>query len=169
MEKFFVTEGCDYGRSIFLAGPTAKEEQNLQEWRYQALDYLEAKGWGGAVYLPLWRRGPVPTKTQVEWEMAQLHRSTAILFWIPRSLQLLGLRTNVEWGHFMSSDKCVLGFPSDALHMGSLLQDARRWEIPVAHTLEETVAEAIEVARAPETVALKRRFLRDHRFLEKTE
>ena len=52
---------------------------------------------------------------QVEWEFTCLEAATVIAFWIPRDLiSLPGFTTNVEFGRYVGSGKCVYGRPASA-------------------------------------------------------
>lgn len=107
------------GRSIFLAGPTPRSD-DVQSWRREALDLLEEAGYDGVVYIPEFRFG-YPTKNfndyegMVDWELKCLNQADVILFWVPRDMQVLpGLTTNVEFGTWLKSGKCVYGRPDKA-------------------------------------------------------
>ncbi len=102
--------------SIFLAGPTPRTDQ-VVSWRIQALQILRRIDFTGAVLIPE-RRDWVSSFDyidQVEWEFACLEGATVIAFWVPRDLvSLPGLTTNVEFGRYVSSGKCVYGRPDSA-------------------------------------------------------
>jgi hypothetical protein len=52
---------------------------------------------------------------QVEWEYAGLESCTAVAFWVPRQLPTLpGFTTNVEFGRYVDSGRCVYGRPDGA-------------------------------------------------------
>ena len=58
---------------------------------------------------------------QVEWEYQGLETCSAIAFWIPRDVQTLpGFTTNVEFGRYVGSGRCVYGRPDDVPHTGYL-------------------------------------------------
>jgi Nucleoside 2-deoxyribosyltransferase like len=102
--------------SIFLAGPTPRTDQ-VASWRIQALAHLQALDFAGTVLIPErhdWLSLFDYTE-QVEWEFACLEAATVIVFWIPRDLVLLpGFTTNVEFGRYVSSGRCVYGRPDSA-------------------------------------------------------
>ena len=102
--------------SIFLAGPTPRTDQ-VVSWRRQALQILQQIGFPGTVLIPE-RRDWVSSFDyidQVEWEFTCLEAATVIAFWIPRDLvSLPGFTTNVEFGRYVGSGKCVYGRPASA-------------------------------------------------------
>jgi hypothetical protein len=52
---------------------------------------------------------------QVEWEYAGLESCSVIAFWVPRELQTLpGFTTNVKFGRYVGSGRCVYGRPDRA-------------------------------------------------------
>jgi len=139
-----------YSKSIFLAGPSPREQDD-GNWRPEALKLLEKLGYDGVVYVPLPRDGAFPKNYDSvrEWERKNLDRADAIVFWVPRDMKNLpGLTTNIEWGVWYDSGRAVLGYPLDAPHMRYLAGDAKEEAVPLAHTLEETLKNAIKVVGA---------------------
>lgn len=136
-----------FRHSIFLAGPTPRSE-DVQGWREEALTTLRELGYGGVVYVPEPDDGKWAENYthQAAWELRYLNRCDQIVFWIPRELETMpGFTTNVEFGRFSRSNKCVLGYPEDADKMRYLDYTAKTHDnIPVHHTLRETLAAAIE-------------------------
>ena len=68
-----------------------------------------------------------------------LHLSDVILFWIPRDLDTLpGFTTNIEWGVWHASGRCVLGAPPNAPKLRYLrrtnrhLLRASTFDLPIA-------------------------------------
>jgi 8-oxo-dGTP pyrophosphatase MutT (NUDIX family) len=103
-------------RSVFLAGPTPRTAE-VASWRPAALALLAERGYDGVVFVPEPRDGgPVRSYiAQVDWELDALACADCILFWIPRELaQLPGFTTNVEFGYWARSGKCILGAPPGA-------------------------------------------------------
>jgi Nucleoside 2-deoxyribosyltransferase like len=102
--------------SLFLAGPTPRRT-GLASWRIEAVQILEAIAFAGTVFIPErhdWL-SQFDYDDQVEWEFTCLEAATVIVFWIPRDLVLLpGFTTNVEFGRYVSSGRCVYGRPDDA-------------------------------------------------------
>lgn len=137
------------GRSIFLAGPTPRSE-SVPSWRPEALRFLEEAGYDGVVYIPEFRVG-YPTKNfngyegMVEWELKCLNQADVILFWVPRDMQTLpGLTTNVEFGTWLKSGKCVYGRPNNAVNIRYLDWMYEHYiKIVPCETLYSTVTAAI--------------------------
>ncbi len=134
-----------HSRSIFLAGPSPREEHH-PSWRPSALEILKDLGFEGAVFVPLPRDGvwSADYGEQVEWELENLDDASIIVFWVPRDMEVLpGLTTNVEFGMYVDSGKTILGFPENTPHMRYLEYIARVHGVPVLHTLEETLRTAV--------------------------
>jgi len=134
--------------SIFLAGPSPRGNEDYN-WRPEAIELLETLEFDGIVFLPIPRDRQWPNKytDQVDWELRYLGLSTSIVFWVPRDLENLpGFTTNVEFGLFASSGKVTLGFPKDAPKTRYLAHVAKKHDIPVHHTLRETLRSGIEIA-----------------------
>ena len=103
-------------KSIFLAGPTPRDEKVIS-WRNKACNKLEELGFDGVVYVPeysTWK----PKKDYIEqamWEREALTEATVILFWIPRNLpDMPGFTTNVEFGYWLHTNKVIYGRPNNA-------------------------------------------------------
>jgi hypothetical protein len=104
--------------SIFLAGPTPRSS-NASSWRPEALDLLRGLGFTGTVLVPERRDWSVKFDylDQVEWEFTGLEGCSVIAFWVPRQLpELSGFTTNVEFGRYVGTGRCVYGRPNDAPH-----------------------------------------------------
>lgn len=103
-------------KSIFLAGPTPRDER-IESWRKLAIKKLEELGYDGIVYIPEYStwisRGDY--NNQVLWERKALESADVILFWIPRELpDMAGFTTNVEFGYWLHSKKVIYGRPNNA-------------------------------------------------------
>ena len=99
--------------SIFLAGPTPREEK-VASWRVDAVKKLEELGFDGVVFIPEYSTWVPKTNyvDQANWEREALTEATVILFWIPRSLpDMPGFSTNVEFGYWLHSKKVIYGRP----------------------------------------------------------
>lgn len=130
-------------RSIFLAGPTYSDGH--PGWRANAIAHLKHRCFDGVVYSP--EPFAADKNSQYEWETEALVNATCIAFWIPRDLDVLpGFTTNIEFGHWMRSGKCVLGYPENAPKMDYIAWWARKLEIPVRYDLAETLDLAMKVA-----------------------
>lgn len=127
-------------RSIFLAGPSPRSSAQ-HSWRPEAIDTLQRLGFDGTIFVPLPRDGNWSDnyEGQVEWELKHLECADAIAFWIPRSDELPGYTTNVEYGLYLKSGKVVLGYPPDAPKMRYLQKVADMYNVPTAQTLVETL------------------------------
>jgi hypothetical protein len=103
--------------SIFLGGPTPRS-RDVVSWRPEALDLLRGLGFGGTVLVPERRdwSAKFDYLDQVEWEFAGLEGCSVIAFWVPRDTTLPGFTTNVEFGRYVGSGRCVYGRPDGAPH-----------------------------------------------------
>lgn len=108
--------------SIFLAGPSPRKPTD-PNWRAEAIRTLEALGYRGVVFAPVWRNIEDATENfnydnQVEWERQCLNMADQIVFWVPRDMEKLpGFTTNVEYGMWVRSGKILLGSPDNAEKM----------------------------------------------------
>lgn len=131
-----------YRKSIFLAGPTPRNT-DVQSWRPQALRILENLGYNGVVFIPENRNGIGKTYEYglyPKWEHRMLDMADCIVFWIPRDLKKLpGFTTNVEFGLYAKSGKCILGAPPEAKNISYLKIVASKHSLPCFTTLEETI------------------------------
>lgn len=130
---------------VFLFGPTPRHDTTTPSWRPEAIALLR-ESYNGPIFIPeseVWRDN---YDGQVDWEWAGMDTARVAMFWVPRELKNMpALTTNCEYGYIArSSQLCVLGYPKEAVKMGYLHKLADRHSIPVAHTLEETVALTLE-------------------------
>lgn len=133
----------------------------LVSWRLEAIQILKNLGFQGELYVPEpedcgsfssshGKRALDGYNDQVKWEREGLRRSKVILFWIPRDIQLLpGFTTNIEFGEWSGSGKCVLGYPADAHKMGVIKYIADEKRIPTFDTLEDTLKKAVDIHLTP--------------------
>ncbi|HTK60035.1 MAG TPA: nucleoside 2-deoxyribosyltransferase domain-containing protein [Candidatus Baltobacteraceae bacterium] len=151
-------------KSVFLAGPTPRGE-GTPSWRPEALRLLEASGFDGVVFVPEDRDitgcaiTPENYEPQILWEDEGLNRADIVIFWVARDLSLVpkkkpgdrdemkmpAFTTNIEWGEYFDSGKVALGYPKETPKVGYFRTKAKWLKIPIAHTLEETVAKALEM------------------------
>ena len=139
-----------YTKSMFLAGPSPRKDTD-PNWREEALKVLEALGYDGVVYLPIWRDGPPDSSGkpfdydgQVEWETKYLNACDLIVFWVPRNMQTLpSLTTNVEFGLWLQSGKVLLGSPPIAEHMRYLNWQAGQEGVPAHDNMADLLADAV--------------------------
>ncbi len=135
-------------RGIFLAGPSPRSAEDIN-WRPGAVDTLKEIGFTGIVYVPLPRDGNWSPEydAQVSWELKYLEGATCIAFWIPRDLNYLpGFTTNVEFGLYVRSGKIILGYPVGAPKMKYLDLLAKKFKVPIKHTLRDTLIKAVQMA-----------------------
>ena len=133
-------------KSIFLAGPTPRELET-KGWRPEALELLKGLGYDGHVFVPEPRDGKFTGDyvDQVEWETNALNQADIIVFWVPRDMETMpALTTNIEWGIWADTGKCVLGTPAGAEHVRYLQWMASKLKVPNYSTLEATLQEAVE-------------------------
>ena len=154
--------------TIFLAGPTVREhQQHLTSWRVPAVDIFKRKKFEGNVLIPefLKKQEKINYKDIIEWERNGLTNSDIIMFWIPRTKELIGLTTNYELGYWMGreKEKIVYGHPLSAYKTSYTdVMWIKEWEdskvpelscglknvsAPIYNSLEKTVEAAIEKAR----------------------
>ena len=146
--------------TIFLAGPTVRGYQpHLKSWRFAAVELLKQRGFAGNVIIPEFTSNSESDKYRYDipqWEFHGLCNSTTIMFWIPRTKELIGLTTNHEHGYWMSREreKMVYGRPDDAYRMTYLdimwVEDCKQrgWPTKYAeihNTLEKTVNAALKM------------------------
>jgi len=108
--------------SIFLAGPTPRSN-DIRSWRPEALELLRSMGFHGTVLVPERqdRSADFDYSDQVAWEYAGLEGCSVIAFWVPRDLATLpGFTTNVEFGRYVGSGRCLYGRPEGAPHTSYL-------------------------------------------------
>jgi len=145
--------------SIFLAGPTVRGNQpHLTSWRFAAIDEFKKQGFDGALIIPEFTSRTESDKGKdwiPLWEYNGLEKSDVIMFWIPRTRELIGLTTNWELGYWLGywPKKVVYGRPDDAYRIRYLdimwerTSIARQQYVPqIWNTLEDTITDAIRMA-----------------------
>lgn len=99
---------------ISLCGPTPRNSK-MKSWREKALDILEGLNYDGTVYVPEEKDEGETFKNKDEqrlWERDCYINSDVIVFWVPRKFpSMLGLTTNVEFGYWLKTKKCIYGRP----------------------------------------------------------
>jgi len=120
-------EDVDYSLpSVFLAGPTVRGNQpHLVSWRFAAIDEFKKQNFYGNLIIPEFLNKGESDKVRYDipqWEFRGLVKSHAIMFWVPRTRELIGLTTNHELGYWMARDrdKVIYGRPDDAYRMSYL-------------------------------------------------
>lgn len=148
------------GPIIFLAGPTVRGHQlHLTSWRGAACEEFRKQGFDGTLILPEFEDKTESDQYRYdlpEWEFAGLQIADVIMFWVPRTRELIGLTTNFEMGYWIArfQGKLVYGRPDDAYRMKycDIMWNAesrrlREYELPIFNTLEDTVKESITLSR----------------------
>lgn len=137
--------------TVFLAGPTVRGHQShLTSWRIEAAALFRDKGFKGNLIIPEFTDKTESDKYRYDipvWEFSGMCMSHVIMFWIPRTRELIGLTTNHEFGYWMARAraKVVYGRPDDAYRITYLdimwVEDAKAHEekCPIYNTLEKTV------------------------------
>ena len=141
------------GPSIFLAGPTVRYDQpNLVSWRKEAIHILEKLNFKGSIVIPEFK---IPVKTAdfdvPMWEYNALKKVDKIVFWVPRTQELIGLTTNYELGFWVARDqtKTFYGRPNDAYRitysdkMWNKISEENNFNRKIYDSLEEMLIEAI--------------------------
>jgi 8-oxo-dGTP pyrophosphatase MutT (NUDIX family) len=144
-----------FTKSIFLAGPTPRNKEEVESWRPDALAILEDKGYDGVVFVPEPRDKVFKHSydDQVDWEEKYLNVADCIVFWVPRDIEpdskgypkMAAFTTNVEFGTWQSSGKIVFGAPPKATKNGYLKHYADKYNVPVSETLADTLDDAMEM------------------------
>ena len=137
---------------IFLAGPTVRgNQQHLISWRFEAIEIFKKYNFNGTLIIPEFTDKTESDKGRVElpiWEDKGLTRADVILFWIPRTRELIGLNTNSEHGYWLAKDpnKLVYGRPDDAFRIqynDIMWNKVFNNTEPIYNDLEETIKAAI--------------------------
>lgn len=163
-------------QTVFLAGPTVRGNQpHLTSWRFEAARLFREEGFEGNLIIPEFtdRKESDQFRYDIpQWEFFGLTNAHAIMFWIPRTRELIGLTTNHELGYWMARDrgKVIYGRPNDAFRMTYCdimwvedakrrQRDVRKWcsdnaqndpnirqavACPIYNTLEKTVAATLK-------------------------
>ena len=135
-------------KSIFLAGPTPRDEETIS-WRIEAIEYLKEKNFDGVVYIPedeFVRKNDYID--QAEWEREALTNSSVIVFWVPRELKKMpAFTTNVEFGYYIAkrAEAIIYGRPDNAIKIKYLdWLYKKESDEKIFNTLEETINKAVK-------------------------
>lgn len=143
----------DYRPSVFLAGPTNRNNDFNQSWRKWCVQLFEVNKFDGIVYIPE-HSVPKPFDNseyaeRCQWEWKCMDWADCILFWVPRKVpEVLGLTTNLEFGTYLekSPEKIVLGHPQDADEVEWMdIRYSLRTRRTACTALEETVTQAMHI------------------------
>lgn len=154
-------ESSNSGFSIFLAGPTPREnETKIKSWRPNMIKCLEQipEKFISEIYVPEMRNGVWKTEylDQVEWEEEAIEKADILLFWVPRDIKggMPGLTTNVEFGWWLDKKKwIVLGYPPGADSCRYLEYKFKKFfgkEAQTATTMKELVEQVYNIVKTNE-------------------
>ena len=90
---------------------------------------------------------------QLSWERDCYINSNVILFWVPRKFpSMLGLTTNVEFGYWLKSKKCIYGRPDYAYRTDYLdwLYNLEYNKKPI-NSLEELLKQAVKMSKGEQS------------------
>lgn len=143
-----------FSKSIFLAGPTPRNREEVTSWRPDAIKLLDDMGYDGVIFVPEDRDGKhkLDYDDQIGWEEKYLNIADCIVFWVPRDIspdskgypKMPAFTTNVEWGFWQDSGKVVLGAPEDAENMRYFKHYAEEYKVPFSDTLTDTLRSAMD-------------------------
>jgi 8-oxo-dGTP pyrophosphatase MutT (NUDIX family) len=143
-----------FSKSLFLAGPSSRNKEEVPSWRPDAIKLLDDMGYNGVIFVPEGSDGgfKLDYDDQVGWEEKYLNACDCILFWIPRDLspdskghpKMAALTTNVEFGAWADSGKVVLGAPEEAEKVSYLKHYAEEYNVPISDTLTDTLRSAMD-------------------------
>lgn len=126
---------------MFLAGPSPRDKET-KTWRPDFIRELFDSGFKGTIINPENKEfnEEFNYDKQVEWENNGLNTADLIVFWVPRDLDTLpGFTTNIEFGLWAKSGKCVLGYPADAEKMRYLHWLAEKNKIPIYNDIKSLI------------------------------
>ena len=148
------------GPVIFLAGPTVRGNQtHLTSWRFQAIEEFEKQGFTGSLIIPEFTSLTESDKGKdwiVYWENNGLSRADVIMFWLPRTRELIGLTTNFELGYWLGVKplKLIYGRPADSFRNRyiDIMWDVHFKSLnlltpPIYETLKDTVKATLEFSQ----------------------
>jgi len=146
--------------TIFLAGCTVRGNQtHLKSWRPDAIEIFKIRNFEGNIIVPEFDIPTVSDKYRYDipvWEFEGLRKSQVIMFWLPRTRELIGLTTNFELGYWIGSNrhKVIYGRPDDAYRITYCdimwVEDGKlryNGDYSIYNTLEKTVIAAMELLK----------------------
>lgn len=109
----------DVRNGLFLAGLATRTKQTLG-WREEFIRIIDEAGYDGDILNP---ENPEygtmdggAYERQTRWEWGAMRLASAIVFWIPRTAENLGLITNIEFGEWMHSPSVYAGWPEGSIN-----------------------------------------------------
>lgn len=140
-------------QSIFLAGPSPRSLDDVVDtWRHEAVHELADLGYTGHVFIPLTERlfngtddfeGTWTYADQIEWECQARQAADVIVFWVPRTTEMPGFTTNIEFGEDLATNRIVYGRPPNALKCRYLDKRMEMLNKPIHSTLRDTLKSAL--------------------------
>ena len=138
---------------IILAGPTVRGNQpHLTSWRFEAIEEFKKQGFDGTLIVPEFNNKTESDKHRPDiplWEYEGLKIADCILFWIPRTRELIGLTTNWEHGYWVgrARHKMVYGRPDDAYRIQYLdimwKADEDQYQTAIDTTIHNTLTNTV--------------------------
>ena len=151
MEIIYATERWDKGPPSLLLGGPCPRTNSREDWKPGALEIIEQLEFEGTVIIPVPKTGHwiELSDSLIDWRIECFENATAVAFWVPRDLKnLLGLRTNVDFGSRWTVGRFVLGYPHDAVKMRYLHRRAEMVGAPIRHSLRETLEAGVHIANS---------------------
>lgn len=131
----------------FQLGPCPRKDYK-DDWRFDAFDYLNKKGFNGVVITPTNKnyqklKGDA-LHQQTDWEHEAMSKASCIVFWIDRSEEHPAFTTNIEFGEWFQKAGIVVGMPDKAIKNDYLKKRMDSLNIPYYKTLETTLNAALK-------------------------
>lgn len=149
MKTVFALEPLEgINSSIFLAGPSPRGNIG-NDWRPEVIEKLEKTGFKGTVLSPVNKNFKNEDYlNQINWEHQAMKLANRIIFWIPRSENMPGFTTNVEFGEYFSSGKIICGSPKEAIKNRYLQERFKPYGIWHS-TIDELIKDALSFFNQP--------------------
>lgn len=143
--------------SIFLAEPCPRKNYDVEDWRPEAFEILEELGFNGTVITPTnkYYNKMVQNhalENQTWWEHKAMSIASAIVFWIPRSIEHPAFTTNIEFGEWFKKPNVFFGWPDDAIKNDYLSIRLKENNLHKCETLREILKNAVDSLNKTETM-----------------
>ena len=139
-------------KSIFLAGPSPRDRLTAS-WRPLAQAKLVKIGFDGIIYNPearIYDEDSFNYDNQIHWEWEALNMATVVVFWVPRNMvNMPAFTTNVEFGLYAASGKCLFGAPPEAPKNNYLRALAQRNNVESFTDLDALLERAVAKCQEP--------------------
>lgn len=142
--------------SVFLAGPCPRDPL-VGDWRGEFIALLDAKAKQANVQIDVLN----PTNRhfddanyvkQCDWEHEGLSMASVVVCWIPRTEQNPAFTTNVEFGEWFQSGKCVCGGPKDGWKNRYLEQrfnqSGGKWVYSIGEIVDQVIAHFVRTPKS---------------------